>query len=429
MRHDEPGATRYVIHADRASELPTVASVIHDVRVLLDTHGHLGILSVDFEPLSTIEREFGASIYNRLLGQIGSELRDLLSKTLRGSEILCALRPYGEKVILFLDGPRNRGSVTEGLLEEVANRVWMALTPAVANLVAPYGTRPSFDIGYSVVMANPMMQYERLIYRGIDHAQSIARGRSRIAATHGRETVRDLIINGSLTSVFQPIVDIGARRVEGYEALIRGPANSDLEAPQRLFHLAGVAGLTSELDRACCNCALQTGSALPGDKLLFVNVLPALLHDPDFGASLLSCATPPERIVIELNEAVAITSYEVLSDALTPLRDSGVKIAIDDLGARYANLEHVVRINPDFLKLDMSLTRSVECDVVKQAMIASMVTIGDAVGSTVIAEGIETRAEFDKLLELGVNWGQGYLFARPSSIEIATQELAALPNA
>ena len=121
----------------------------------------------------------------------------------------------------------------------------------------------------------------------------------------------------------------------------------------------------------------------------------------------------PSRIVFEVNEGVAVRSYELLVKGIRELREHGFRVAVDDLGAGHTNLDQVLRLQPDFLKLDLSLVRGVHQNAVKQALIESVVAMGRVAGATVIAEGVEAQEERDALISLGVTWGQGYFFARP----------------
>jgi EAL domain-containing protein (putative c-di-GMP-specific phosphodiesterase class I) len=150
--------------------------------------------------------------------------------------------------------------------------------------------------------------------------------------------------------------------------------------------------------------------------LLFANVLPALINDSSFRTGIMEGTNThlkPSQIVLEVNEGVAVRSYDILSKGIAELRTSGIRVAVDDLGAGHTNLDQVLRLEPDYLKLDISLIRGVHQSPMKQALIESVVTMGRAVGATVIAEGIEETEERDTLISLGVAWGQGFLFARP----------------
>jgi EAL domain-containing protein (putative c-di-GMP-specific phosphodiesterase class I) len=408
------------VEMDRASQLPSLQSILHDIGVLLQTNGYVAIVLMDLEPLAEIEAECGSEVYNQLILRISRDVDSLRRSIIRGGDLLCAVRPYGEQLAFFLEGPRTQSALTPHELEAVADRVWSALAPRIAEQLRPYGGKGRFRLGYSLALPNPMIQTERLIYRALDEARSMAMDYSRRTNARGRERLRDLILNRQLSTVFQPILQISggapATRVQAYEALIRGPTGTDLASPAMLFNLASHSELMAELDHACLDSALDSIQQMPEDALLFANVMPARINDAQFRARLSDrklLGLDPRRIVLELNEGQAIRAYDVLSRGIAELQANGVRVALDDLGSGYANLDHILRLRPDFLKLDISLIRGVHQSVAKQAVIGSMVQVGRAVGATVIAEGVEEHEEYEKLRELGVAWGQGFLFARP----------------
>ncbi|MFZ5472298.1 MAG: EAL domain-containing protein [Myxococcota bacterium] len=410
----DPSALR--VQLDPASVLPSLESVLHDVQVLLQSNGYVGLVLIDLQPLSEIEAECGSEVYNTLIARIASEVSKLHPQVVRTGDLLCSVRSYSEQIAVFLEGARWGATPTEAALEAVADRVWSALAPRVAELTRPFHSHHGVRLGYALALPNPMIQFERIVYRALDQARVMAEDFSRRLNAKGRERLRDLIVSRQLTSAFQPIVEMDSTQVQAYEALIRGPAGSDLAMPAMLFDLATDTDLLAELDRACCDTTFDSARSMPEGALLFANVLPSLINDPEFRARLLDRArttVEPQRIVLELNEGVAIKSYEVLSKGIDELRSCGIRLAVDDLGAGYANLDHVLRLRPDFLKLDISLVRDVHKSAVKQALIESMVAVGKAVSSVVIAEGIEDPAERETLRSLGVKWGQGFLFARP----------------
>lgn len=408
--------SRLEVRLDPVSVLPALDSILHDVQVLLSSNGYLGVVLIDLQPLSSVEAECGREEYNRLLGRIAQEVAKLHPKLVRTGDLLCSVRPFGEQLAIFLEGARWGTAPSEAALEAIADRLWIALGQQIAALLRPFRCRDSIRLGYALALPNPMTQGERIIYRAVDHARVMSEDFSRRLNAKGRERLRDLIVSRQLSTAFQPIVKMDSTAVKAYEALIRGPAGSDLASPATLFDLATHTDLLAELDRACCDTTLNAAKDLPDGALLFANVLPALINDPVFRSRLIDrtrSTVEPSRLVLEINEGYAIKSYELLSRGVDELRACGIRLAVDDLGAGYANLDHVMKLHPDFLKLDLSLVRDVHKSPVKRALIESMVAVGRAVGSTVIAEGIEVPEERDTLRELGVEWGQGYLFARP----------------
>jgi EAL domain-containing protein (putative c-di-GMP-specific phosphodiesterase class I) len=226
-----------------------------------------------------------------------------------------------------------------------------------------------------------------------------------------RQSVAGVIDDLAFHPVFQPVVDLASGATIGYEALTRFDSG---RRPDLTFEDAAAVGLGLELETACLRAAQRDAIALPDGTWLSLNVSPALA-----GAllPLIAALEYSERdIVIEITEHAPVGSYAGLKAALEGLRRH-LRIAVDDAGAGYAGLQHILEIRPDIVKLDISLVRGVDADPIRRALISSMVTFGRETGGVLLAEGIETEAERATLLGLGVTLGQGYLLGRPAPIE------------
>lgn len=388
-----------------------------EILTRLQTHGYLGMVLIDLEPLAGIEADQGRDAFEDLLASVAEGASMLRRKAIREADLLVRLQPHSEQFVIFLDAARSSETPTVDAIDRIAERVWSELISRVQDRVRPYKLPARVRIGYAVAMWSPMIQPERIVYRALGQAAKVAQSHTLRTDTRARERLRDIIIRRELSSVFQPIVELPSARVRAYEALIRGPAGTDLFSPAMLFNLATHAELVLELDRACLETTLRTAlDRLPQDALLFVNVLPTLINDSRFRAELAGYIEQlgKGRLVLELNEGVAIYNYDVLGRGLNELRRAGARVAVDDLGAGNANLDHVLQLSPEFMKLDISLVRGVDQSPIKQALISSMVGVGRAVNATVIAEGIENMAEYETVSALGVEMAQGYFFARPA---------------
>ena len=170
-------------------------------------------------------------------------------------------------------------------------------------------------------------------------------------------------------------------------------------------------GLGVELELVAIRAALARLDALPAGVRLSLNVSPAALLTPELVEAL--AAVPGARLALELTEHAPVEDYAALGAALAGLRSRGVQLMIDDAGAGFASLRHVLGLHPDAIKLDLSLTRDIDSDPVRRALAASLVAFAREIGATIVAEGIETRAELEALRALGVTHGQGYYLARP----------------
>jgi EAL domain-containing protein (putative c-di-GMP-specific phosphodiesterase class I)/FixJ family two-component response regulator len=239
------------------------------------------------------------------------------------------------------------------------------------------------------------------------------------------ERVDRVVTNGVLSMVFQPVAELETGRLVGVEALARF-ATEPRRPPNEWFEEAAAIGRGTELELVAVGRALGAFSHLPGEVFLSLNVSPATASAARL-AELVE-EVGDDRIVLELTEHTRVDDYNGLLEALRPLRERGMRVAVDDAGSGYAGLRHILRLRPDILKLDLNLIRGCDADPARRALTTAMVTFADEIGATIIAEGIETPAELDTLRSLGIPWGQGYHLARPAPLEEATQPLDLPPG-
>ncbi len=220
----------------------------------------------------------------------------------------------------------------------------------------------------------------------------------------------------SLTQVYQPIQDLRTGVTVGHEALSRFP-ESTYGNPARWFADASDVGLGVDLEWLAATKAMAYfDTALP-EMFLTVNMSPATVMHL---AKNQLC--PPElwpRIVIELTQQVPVEDYPALQRALAPLRALGARLSADDLGSGYGGFRHLLRLQPDIIKLDISLISGINRNHEQQALTRAMLAFAYEVGAEVVAEGIEEPAERDTLRDLGVPWGQGYLIGHPAPLRPA----------
>jgi diguanylate cyclase (GGDEF)-like protein len=223
-----------------------------------------------------------------------------------------------------------------------------------------------------------------------------------------RANIDGLCVPGVLSAVVQPIVQLSDMSIVGYEALTRVAARPPA-APDWWLERAREMGMRERVEVACWRAILELGSP-PDDRLLFMNISPAMLAEPDLLALLDQL---PEHVVIEITEQEAVADYERVQKDLEPWLAKNVRLAIDDAGAGHSSLRHVIELLPDFIKIDRSLIQGIDTDRNRRALVHSLVTFAHEVGITVIAEGIETDSELEIIRDAEVALGQGYLLARP----------------
>jgi EAL domain-containing protein (putative c-di-GMP-specific phosphodiesterase class I)/GGDEF domain-containing protein/CBS domain-containing protein len=232
--------------------------------------------------------------------------------------------------------------------------------------------------------------------------------------------IENILSRRLLTPVFQPIVDISNAKGLGYEALIRGPINSDLHSPIELFDVAKKQGLLAELEYTCREMSCQRFTALEGSGKLFVNVSPMVLLDDGFREGITQgilsrYGLNADRIVIELSEQYPLDDYELINKAACHYREMGFEIALDDIGAGYAGLRIWNEMRPDYVKIDRHFIDQIDKDFAKQEFVGSIQKIASNLGCRVIAEGIETQGQLQTVQSLGITLGQGFFLGRPES--------------
>lgn len=226
-------------------------------------------------------------------------------------------------------------------------------------------------------------------------------------------TVAPLLDGSGITMVFQPIVNLSTGTTVAFEALARFDAEP-VRGPDAWFADAAEAGLGIQLELAALIVALRALDQLPSDTYLSINASAENACSPQFAALL--APKDLRRVMLEITEHAAVANYIALNDALRPLRSAGMRLAVDDAGAGVASLHHVLELNPDLIKLDISLISGIDTNPVQAALATAMVSFGAATGAFILAEGIETTAELDTLYRLGVGYGQGYLLGRPTAL-------------
>lgn len=253
----------------------------------------------------------------------------------------------------------------------------------------------------------------------------MAPGADTLSASSWAQALGFALAGRGLGLAFQPIVELRHGRVAGYETLARftAPGLHQLPAPNRWFAAARRLGLADELEALVVGRALDTRRWLPANCFLTVNVAPDSVASPPV-LDVLRGARDLHGVVIELTEQTPIESYAALGPVLDQLRSAGAAIAVDDAGAGYAGLRHLLQLRPSFLKLDRELVVDVDRDEAKRALVEMVGAFADRVDAWVLAEGVERPGELDTLIALGVPLAQGFFLARPAEPWAAVDDRA-----
>lgn len=228
------------------------------------------------------------------------------------------------------------------------------------------------------------------------------------------ERLREVMDKRQYTTVFQPIFNILENRVVGFEALARFQS-TPYRPPDEWFDDAATVGLLEELECTMRRDALGHLEKLAPNTYLSLNVTPLTVLGQGFADSFSSF--PLNRLVLEITEHDCVEDYEKIVQVLEPLRQKGVRLAVDDAGAGYASFRHILKLKPDIIKLDRSLIQHIDSSSDHRTLAIALVQFSQNVGSQVIAEGVETPEELSALRNLGVKLAQGHLLGQPQAIK------------
>jgi EAL domain-containing protein (putative c-di-GMP-specific phosphodiesterase class I) len=398
---------------DFLTGLPTLPVVLERSRALIKERGELTVLYFNFVRYSKIEEIYGWEKLDAVLETTAAVVREFLDRTTIGtSRVMVSFANDDDFIFFHVPAPgaaaATEGEITElvaGLQRQVQARIESVHGDDIAALFDIY-------VGVAHVYYNPKIRLERLIYRGIREAANAAKSVEARERARKVEDLRQSLRERAVYVDYHPIVLAETAEVFGYEALARGRMRS-LRSPEVMFEVAAEADLIWELSRLCRAKALEgMVTHLTGDQLLFLNVDPHDFADPAFNEREVS---DPRRVVIEITERTAIKDYPKFRERLKVFRDFGYRFAVDDAGSGYAGLGSIANLEPDFIKLDISLINSIDTNFIKQNLVETMVRFANDHGAKVIAEGVERAEEYKTVRDLGVHLVQGFYLHRPSS--------------
>ncbi len=280
---------------------------------------------------------------------------------------------------------------------------------------------PRIATGSAVALRNPRFSTETQLYRTVEEARRDAELNRRIQGRKRRRRFQEVLLDRRIYSVYEPIVEVSSRVVFGYESLVRGPEGSEFESPAALFGAAEEQEMVFELDCLCRRSGLQGAVDFPAGTKLFLNILPTAFHDPHFRADRLiqtleECQLSPTDVVFEISEQESIEDFNTFKEARDYYRSLGFQFALDDTGSGYAGLEALLETSPEFIKMDRAFVSGVDEDPARQDLLATLLTLAEKMGSKVIGEGLDTIEELEMLRELGIHFGQGWLFGHPTPL-------------
>ena len=404
---------------DHLTRLPTLPVAIERARPLIKERGELVVLYFNFVRYSKIEEIYGWEKLDAVLETTANAVTEFLQESsFRTLRLTVSARNDDDFVFFHIPAsgvaPATDAEITEMVRQlelDVQRRIVAAHGEEIATLFDIY-------VGRAHVYYNPKMRLERLIYRGIREAANAAKGIEERERARKVSDLKSSLRDRGVYVDFHPIVVAETREVFGYEALARGVMRS-LRSPEVMFEVAAEADLLWELSRLCRSRAIEgMRQRFQPHEMLFLNVDPQDFADPTFAPQLVEEVTDPTRVVIEITERTAIKDYPKFRTHLAALRERGYRFAVDDAGSGYAGLGSIANLEPDFIKLDMSLINCIDSNFIKQNLVETLVKFANDQGAQVIAEGVERAEEFETVKGLGVHLVQGFYLHRPSGAPV-----------
>ena len=398
---------------DSLTGLPTLPVAIERSRQIFKERGELVVLYFNFVRYSKIEEIYGWEKLDAVLETTAGAVRAFLDDDNLATSRVMVSFTNDDDFIFFHVPAAGVAAATEGEITEMVTRLQRHVAGEIET-VHGEDIAALFDIyvGRAHLYYNPKIRLERMIYRGIREAQNASRSLEQRERARRVGDLKAAIRDRGVYVDYHPIVIASTREIFGYEALARGQLRT-LRSPEVMFDVAAEADLIWELSRLCRERALEgMNTRLEAGQLLFLNVDPHDFSDPAFTEQGVD---EPSRVVIEITERTAIKDYPKFRERLRAFREMGFRFAVDDAGSGYAGLGSIANLEPDFIKLDISLINAIDTNFIKQNLVQTMVRFANDHGAMVIAEGVERAEEFKMVQELGVHLVQGFFLHRPQS--------------
>ncbi len=404
---------------DPVTGLPTTPLLFPRIRMLLEERGEVSLLAINIVKYSKIEEIFGWRVFDDVMREAANALESIAGSVIRDSDIVAELMVSGNAFVVVLSPPRDTLHMDPDSRQMIVHKVEKSIRESLAERIEPAIYRMfGCYAGAATVVMDPNIRLERLVHRGLDLALGDSGSREAADAVEREQRLREIIAEENVTTLVHPIFDLEDFSVIGYEALSRGPADTEFERPDKLFRVAYDADLVLRLERLCRKKALEAATNLPPDKMLFLNIEPEAVADPELREIMTSTilsqsSVTPDRIVLEITEHAAVADFVTFRSTLEYLRALGFSMAIDDAGAGYGSIQCLSETNPAWMKIDMCLIRDIDHDDIRVHMVDNIVRYAAGRDVKLVAEGIETREELLELKRLGIRYGQGFLFGQP----------------
>ena len=408
---------------DRTTRFPSYAMLFDELRTMLDKRRQLGVLHIEPANIDLVESLYGWQVFDRTMAQLAAILKTMPGVELPANAELAVGGVPADRFVAFLPDGEDGRPLTHDDLAAIAAAVKIRLDAELdEESFRTLSPRLSMRIGFAFLSEDPFYRFERRVHAAVNEARTLPDRRE-----HSRDRVwgaelRKVIREESIRTLWQPVVELLSGEFHGFEALARGPKDSMFEMPRAMFALSGRVGASGDLDRLCRASAFREGAGVAEGRKLFVNVLPSTLMGSEWKAGsvpdlLAEAGRAPSDVVVEVSERAIGADTMALTEAWEALRGEGFALALDDVGTGRDGGEALEQLRPDYLKVDASVVRGIDANLVKQEIFSTIARAGKTIGAKLVAVGVESAEEASMLQGLGARYAQGYHFAGPAPRE------------
>ncbi|MDI6785991.1 MAG: EAL domain-containing protein [bacterium] len=400
---------------DEITGLLSLPQAINDIKDILVKKGQIGLLCLSIKKHQLREDIYGWQECEEILRRTSKVLFKLQANIFRKEDIISTYGPKRSNIVISLIPPRYKESLKIEDLEKVSSRVQEDLRLKINKEIGSYVNQKfGFYMGYALITNIPEISIGKLVYQGIEKALRVASNREQYERWRKSSQLKQIIKNKEICTLFQPIFNFQNKEIFGYEALSRGFSGTELENPEVLFDLSKEIDSIWELECICKEKALSYASKLKPEQKLFLNIEPQVIEDPRFNFQELVNKKSPNlsNVVLEIPEQTIAKNFRLLHCAISVLKKQGINTCIDNFRLIYPSFQFIVKLKPDFVKLDISLARNIDKDSVRQKLLLAIIESLKEINTSVIASGIENKNEYNTLLKMGINYGQGYFFSK-----------------
>jgi EAL domain-containing protein (putative c-di-GMP-specific phosphodiesterase class I) len=387
-----------------------------------DARPLLGVVALDASALEFVERGHGGEARAQALARVGGLVRGIAEPFFGGDAVVVVGETGRLELAIVVCRESNDGAFVRQELPALVRALERGIESAGKRIVYPWAREaPLLGVGSAVMLRNPFRAGETQLRAALEEAREDAALARRVRERQRRQSFLGVLLSNSVNSVYEPIVEVATKTVYGYEALARGPEGTEHQTPLALFGAAEREGLVYELDCLCRRSGLEGARELPGGTRLFLNVRPTAIHDPQFRPdtvvrTLSRANLTPNDVVFEISEQESIANFSAFREIRDEYRSLGFQFALDDTGAGYASLHALIELEPEFIKVDRALITNLDTDASKQNLLRALQLVADGIGARIIGEGLDTLEELDMLGQLGIPFGQGWLFGHPTPL-------------